>query len=57
MVNNKLNKQHCRNIGASYLQQGYTFNRVTELTANDTNLIKVCIRQGYLLEEYNNANS
>lgn len=51
MVLSKEAKAVCRNVGSVYLEQGYTFKRVTELTSSDTKPIAMCIRQGFLLEQ------
>lgn len=51
MVLSKEAKAVCRNVGSVYLEQGYTFNRVIELTSSNTKPVAMCIRQGYLLEQ------
>ena len=51
MVLSKEAKAVCRNIGSVYLEQGYTFTRVTEITGSDIKPVAMCIRQGYLLEQ------
>lgn len=44
-------KAVCRNVGSVYLNQGYTFNKVKQLTTSDTKPMAMCIRQGYLIEQ------